>query len=72
MYCTEEQARPDIFTNLRSTLRNTGYCQTPCKDICLQNTLLLTWKGKSQTEIKYIQQSTFEFIKNSYNFIIEK
>lgn len=39
MYCTDGEARPDVFTNLRSTLQNTGYCQTPCKDICLENTL---------------------------------
>ena len=39
MYCTKAQAGPDIFTNLRSILQNTGNCQTPCKNICLQNTL---------------------------------
>ena len=42
------------------------------KIFALQNTLLLNSKGKSQTEIKYIQQRTLEFIKNSYNSIIGK
>lgn len=42
------------------------------KIFALQNKLLLNWKGKSQTEIKYIQQRILEFIKNSYNSIIGK